>query len=155
VSNGGDYCYGSDMREAIGANNTDGFTTDVFVVPPHWANTALAGAGAGDNFPANEAMKYNLKGLVLSPFNGVDVVQARHMTTSDTPAALSWQSGLYSTTWHELALNKTYGIQTVRKRWLKIENYSDPIKDLVGAVVSARQGHLVAYADACCVMSHA
>lgn len=155
VGNGGDYCYGSDMREAIGANNTDGFTTDVFVVPPQWANTALAGSGAGDNFPANEAMKYNLKGLVLSPFNGVDVVQARHMTTSDTPAALSWQSGLYSTTWHELALNKTYGIQTVRKRWLKIENYSDPIKDLVGAVVSARQGHLVAYADACCVMSHA
>jgi len=75
------------------------------------------------------------------------------MTTADTPAALQYYSGLYSTEWHNLAVNKTYGIQTVRKRWLKIENYSDPIKDLVGAVVSARQGHLVAYADAVCVIS--
>ena len=155
VGAGGDYFYQSDYREVVGANNTDGFETDVFVVPPHYANTAFTGSGAGDNFPSSEAMKINLTGLSQGPINGIPAIVCRHMTTSDTPAANSWQSGLYSTTWHVLGLNKTYGIQTVRKRWLKIENYSDPIKDLVGAVVSARQGHFVAYADAVCVGSQA
>jgi hypothetical protein len=155
VSAGGNYAYLSDYREAIGANNTDGYETDVFVVPPHYADYVYTGAGAGDAFMGSDAIKINLRGITQEPIHGVPTVVCRHMTTSDAPAANSWQSGLYSTTWHVLALNKTYGIQTVRKRWLKLENYSDPIKDLVGAVVSARQGHKVAYADATCIVSFA
>ena len=155
VAAGGNYCYLSDYREAIGANATDGWETDAFIVPPHYADYVYVGAGAGDAYMGSDAIKVNLRGLQQEPIHGVPVVRVKHITTSDTPSALGWQSGLYSTTWHVLGVNKTYGIQTVRKRWLKMENYSDPIKDLVGAVVSARQGHLVAYADACAVISFA
>jgi len=144
----------SDIIQAWGENNTDGWKTNVAVIAPQGPSTLLVGA-AGYPTPLADWSKINLNSNPIANLNGMDIVVCSHMITTDAAAALSWQAGLYSTHWHMLGLNKTYGIQTVRKRWLKIENYSDPIKDLVGAVVSARQGHLVAYADAVCVGSYA
>jgi hypothetical protein len=144
----------TDLMEGWANNNVDGWKSDVAVLPPMAPQTLLTGA-AGYPTPLAEWSKINLNQNPVTNLNGIDVVVCSHMTTTDTPAELSWQAGLYSTHWNALILNKTYGIQTVRKRWLKLENYSDPIKDLVGAVVSARQGHIVAYADACCVASYA
>jgi len=155
VSAGGDYCYVSDILEAEGANATDGFTTDTLIIPPHSPSTILKGEGAGQPYQTELMMGWDLKNNPLGQICGMNVVRCFHITTTDTSDATSYTAGLYATTWHVLAVNKTYGIQTCRKRWLKIENYSDPIKDLAGAVVSARQGHLVAYADACCVISFA
>lgn len=144
----------SDLLEAEGANATDGFDTTHVIIPPHGPQTLLLGA-VGYPQDWTYIRDLNLSNNPIGNIAGMDIVRVKHITTADTPAAVQYYSGLYSTTWHALAVNKTYGIQTVRKRWLKIENYSDPIKDLVGAVVSARQGHLVAYADACCVISYA
>jgi hypothetical protein len=144
----------TDVTEGWGNNNEDGWKSDVAVIAPKAPGTLLAGA-VGYPHLLNEAMKINLNSNPIANINGIDIIVCSHMTTADAPAALSWQSGLYSTHWHALILNKTYGVQTVRKRWLKIENYSDPIKDLAGAVVSARQGHLVAYADATCLANYA
>jgi hypothetical protein len=39
-----------------------------------------------------------------------------------------------------IVMEKEVGIVTARNNWLRIENYSDPVKDLVGAVVSGREG---------------
>jgi hypothetical protein len=39
-----------------------------------------------------------------------------------------------------IILEKELGIVTARNNWLRIENYSDPVKDLAGAVVSGRMG---------------
>jgi len=142
----------SDVLEAEGANAIDGFTTDVLIIPPHGLQYLLKGEGAGQPYDTEKMMAWDLKQNPVGTICGMDVVRCFHMTQSDTPAALQYYSGLFSTQWNALAVNKTYGIQTVRKRWLKIENYSDPIQDLVGAVISARQGHLVAYADACCII---
>lgn len=156
VNSGGDYWYASDVLEAEGANAIDGFPGGVLILPPHGAQTFLKGEGAGNPIPPMDIKDmFNLNNLMIGTWCGIDFVRTTHLTTSDTPAAVQYYSGLYSTQWHALLVNKTYGIQTVRKRWLKIENYSDPVKDLVGAVISARQGHLVAYADACCVISGA
>jgi hypothetical protein len=59
--------------------------------------------------------------------------------------------GLYlSSKWHTFVLNKANAMLTVRKRWLKIENYSDPVRDLVGAVVSARQDEVSVHNDSSC-----
>jgi len=44
--------------------------------------------------------------------------------------------------------DREFGIVTGRKRWLRIENYSEPVMDLVGAVVSARQDSVSLYKDA-------
>ena len=40
-----------------------------------------------------------------------------------------------------------YALVTGRKRWLRIEKYSDPIRDLVGATVTARQDSVTLYND--------
>jgi hypothetical protein len=153
VSTGGDYWYASDILEAEGENATDGFPGGVLILPPHGAESFLKGEGAGNPIPPFDIAGFNLNEMPIGNWCGIPFVRCTHITTSDTPAAVQYYSGLYSTEWHALLVNKTHGIQTVRKRWLKIENYSDPIKDLVGAVISARQGHFVAYADACCVIS--
>lgn len=47
-----------------------------------------------------------------------------------------------------LVFAKDYAILTGRKRWLRIEKYSDPVRDLVGATVTARQDSVTAYKDA-------
>ena len=155
ISSGGAYTYVSDILESDGANATDGFTSDVVIFPPHGLQTFLIGEGAGTPWASSEVIKFDLKAMPFGTALGMDLIRLRHITTADVSTATSYTAGLYATHWHALVLNKTYGIQTVRKRWLKIENYSDPIKDLQGAVVSARQGHLVAYADACCVLGMA
>lgn len=144
----------TDITEGWANNNEDGFKSDVAILAPKAPSTLLAGA-VGYPHALERAVTINLNQNPITNWNGIDIVVTSHLTTSDAPAAVQWYSGLYSGHWHALIVNKTYGIQTVRKRWLKIENYSDPIKDLVGAVISARQGHLVAYADACCVASYA
>jgi hypothetical protein len=156
VANAGDYCYISDLLEAEGQNAMDGFVgNNVVVAPPHIMSYLGVGESNKTWWMAQDQLGLNLNQNPIVNVAGMPVYRTTHMTTADTPAALQYWSGLYSTTWHELVLDKTYGIQTLRKRWLKMENYSDPVKDLVGAVVTSRQGHLVAYADACCVCSHA
>lgn len=146
----------TDIMEGWGINNEDGFKSNVAVVAPKAPGTLLTGA-AGYPSPLGEYSKINLNNNPITNMNGMDIVVTSNLTTTDVPTAspAAPLSGLYSTTWHALIMDKEHGIQTIRKRWLKIENYSDPIKDLVGAVVSARQGHLVAYADAVCVASYA
>ena len=42
-----------------------------------------------------------------------------------------------------------------RKRWMRIENYSDPIRDLQGAVISSRQDTVSIYDDSVCKISEA
>jgi len=156
VAAGGTYAYVSDYLEAEGENASDGFSSDVAVMPPHGPSTLLKGEGAGQPYQTELMMAWDLKNNPIGQVAGIDIVRCFHMNAGDayeTAANQYYGNLLVSNNWHTLVLNKTYGIQTVRKRWLKIENYSDPIKDLVGAVVSARQGHLVAYADACCVIS--
>lgn len=144
----------SDVLEAEGENATDGFTTTHCIIPPIGPETLLVGV-AGNPWDLEKIQAIDLKANPITSMFGIDIIRVKHMTIADVPVAVQWYSGLYTGHWHAIALNKTYGIQTVRKRWLKIENYSDPIKDLVGAVVSARQGHLIAYADAVCMISYA
>ena len=156
VGAGGNYLYLSDLTEAWSQNNIDGWGTgNVVVLPPVAMDTLLYGESGKTTSTDTTQVAYNLQSNPIGSPMGLPCYMTTHMTTSDTPAANQYWSGLYSTTWHALVLNKEYGIQTLRKRWLKLENYSDPVKDLVGAVMTSRQGSLVAYADACCVVSFA
>jgi hypothetical protein len=52
-----------------------------------------------------------------------------------------------------IVFSKQYGIVTARKRWLRIENYSDPVRDLVGATVTARQDSVSLYKDSIFVIT--
>jgi hypothetical protein len=43
--------------------------------------------------------------------------------------------------------DKAYALLTGRKRWMRIENYSNPVRDLKGAVVTFRQDSVSIYND--------
>lgn len=47
-----------------------------------------------------------------------------------------------------LVLDRTAALLCGRKRWLQIENYSNPVRDLAGAVISCRQDCVTLYKDA-------
>lgn len=49
-----------------------------------------------------------------------------------------------------IMFDKDYAILTGRKRWLRIEKYSEPVRDLVGATVTARQDTVSVYDDSIC-----
>jgi len=49
--------------------------------------------------------------------------------------------------------SKDYSYLSGRKRWLRIENYSDPVRDLVGAVITGRQDTVSIYDDSVCKIS--
>ena len=52
-----------------------------------------------------------------------------------------------------VVFQKEYALVSGRKRWLRLENYSDPIRDLVGAVISCRQDSVSIYKDSICTIT--
>jgi HK97 family phage major capsid protein len=46
-----------------------------------------------------------------------------------------------------IMFDKAYALLTGRKRWMRIENYSNPVRDLKGAVVTFRQDSVSIYND--------
>jgi hypothetical protein len=53
-----------------------------------------------------------------------------------------------NTSHYSFVLNKNNATATVRKRWLKMDKYADPVQDLVGAVIGARQDTQYVYKQA-------
>jgi len=54
-----------------------------------------------------------------------------------------------------LILDRTAALLCGRKRWMRIDNYSEPVRDLAGAVISCRQDCVTLYKDACSVITEA
>jgi len=54
-----------------------------------------------------------------------------------------------------LVLDRTAALLCGRKRWMRIDNYSEPVRDLAGAVVSCRQDCVTLYKDACSEITEA
>jgi hypothetical protein len=49
--------------------------------------------------------------------------------------------------------DRDYAVLTGRKRWMRIDNYADPVADLAGAVISCRQDSVTLYDDAIYVLN--
>ena len=54
-----------------------------------------------------------------------------------------------------IVLDRSAALLCGRKRWMKIENYGDPVRDLATAVVSCRQDCVTLYKDAICTIEEA
>ena len=52
-----------------------------------------------------------------------------------------------------IVYDRKNALLTGRKRWMQIENYSNPMADLGGAIVTARQDSVTLYNDAICVLA--
>jgi len=52
-----------------------------------------------------------------------------------------------------IVIDKQYALISGRKRWLKIDKYTDPIQDLVGATISSRQDSVTIQKNSCFTIS--
>jgi hypothetical protein len=127
----------TDIDDAINGITADGMTPTILVTSKNCARHSIINT-MGAQY--NEAMSQD------------------RFFANGFPTALAGMAVIYSncdyntnskafTNQITILADKQYGIVTGRKRWLRIENYSEPVMDLVGAVVSARQDSVSLYKD--------
>lgn len=142
-----------DLADAYMLNLEDGFHSDVVIIGPGPLSDILQDdsvAKYSDTFHTRHTytptaqLFENEPQMVFGTVMGMKIiVDAAARTTGDGALYLSSK-------WHSFVLNKANAMLTVRKRWLKLENYSDPVRDLVGASITARQDQATIYNDASC-----
>jgi len=117
----------------------DGYIPDKMVLVPHaWYHSIVVTAFIAAS-TYSEPWAYNaiVDGLP-SRMLGCDI----RWTTVDTMTNSKVMDNLVS-----ILFDSRFALLTGRKRWLRIENYSEPISDLVGATVTARQDSVTVYND--------
>lgn len=68
--------------------------------------------------------------------------------------SLNYVAGTFTRN-YTLVFTKQYALLSGRKRWLRIEQYSEPVRDLKGAVVSFRQDSVTMYNDSIALLTEA
>ena len=85
----------------------------------------------------------------LNKIGHLDVLQS---TRAELHASTDAEAGAFSNC-ITIVFDRSHALLTGRKRWLQINNYVDPVKDLAGAVVSARQDSVTLYNDSIYVLT--
>jgi len=125
------------ITTAIMGNLDDGFVSDTLLTTHHAAlHSIFATAGT----TSNESDIWNkfTNGGWPTQIGGLNIVY------NDT--AYMWNTSAVRA--FTCVFSKQYAMLTGRKRWLRIENYSDPVRDLTGATVTSRQDSVTIYKDA-------
>lgn len=123
------------VEEAIMACIADGYVPDTYALP-HKAFLYNIKGTAGAAAPAETQVQNNwVTGGYPTQLGGMNLVWV------DTAAAIVAAA-------KSVVFTKQFALLSGRKRWLRIENYSEPVKDLTGAVVSFRQDSITLYNDA-------
>jgi hypothetical protein len=144
----------TDVADAIAKIEVNEYTPDRFLACDHVLMDALI----GDPTMAIYANEYHNAGLKLSPdFTALGLKWIRCNNTA------LWTSGTHATSSETVmptnvityVFCKDYSYISGRKRWLRLEHYSDPVRDLVGAVISARQDTCSLYDESVCKITEA
>lgn len=121
------------IEEAMAANLADNF------VPDTWLLT-------------HKAFMYNVKGTAGAAY--AEVTANDRWIENGYPTRFAGMNMVYSDIGYlnaaaakSVVFSKQFALLSGRKRWLRIENYAEPIKDLVGAVVTFRQDSVTVYND--------
>jgi HK97 family phage major capsid protein len=127
----------NDVVSAMLGNLTDGFVSDTIVLTHGAAlHSVFKTCGAS----ANESELWN--SFIM---NGWPTqIAGMNIVYSDVDTLTNSKAGDDLVT---IVFDKDYALLSGRKRWLRIENYSDPIRDLVGATITARQDSVSIYDD--------
>ncbi len=142
---GADVTTFTDVMNARDANIQDGYISDTFLGSHHLIFDEIA----KDTTYTQDADEWRTELIKtgFAPFLGLKPILSEITT-------LSHSTGLASATAYEdlnsFVFAKDYALLTGRKRWLRMEKYSDPVRDLVGAVVSSRQDSVTVYNDSIC-----
>ena len=131
-----------DVRSCIRANLADGYISDTMAVT-HEAmlNSILFTIG----LQYQESMVWNefAHGTWPTRLAGMNIVYADTDIMTTNKAQTDCKTLIFA---------KEYALISGRKRWLRIEKYSDPIRDLVGATITARQDSKAVYRDSIAYM---
>lgn len=132
-----------DIRDCILANIEDGYVSDT-VVLTHGA--ALHSVFSTTGLQYNEGTYFDdyVKNGWPTSIAGMKIVYSDVNTLTNDGV----MDNLVT-----IVFDKDYALLSGRKRWLRIENYSDPVRDLVGATVTARQDSVTIYDDSIAVIT--
>jgi hypothetical protein len=131
------------VEDAIAANLVDGYVSDTMVLTRQAAlHSVFQTAGVAYN-EAQVQNNWIVNGWPAS-LGGMNIVYSGVNTLTNDKAGTDLVT---------IVFDKDYALLSGRKRWLRIEKYSDPIRDLVGAAVSARQDSITIYDDSIAVIT--
>lgn len=130
----------ADIVDAFDAMGRYRFIGNTLIVTPEaWSHSLygaeIAGGTAGDFWRGLDGVNGG------APAAGFDLKYGCLDVKFSTSPPLHLSTELLGTAFtdcHTILLDRYNAVLTGRKRWLQIDNYSDPIADLAGAVVSAR-----------------
>lgn len=145
----------ANVAEGYTQNLNDGFVSDIILCSRHvWLDAIM-------------------QDVTYSAYNSdfhTDAMKALSYAASDTPSIVFGMKPVFfdtgakkstmnpdgdMTEMKTFILTKQYSLLSGRKRWLLIDNYTDPLRDLVGAVVTARQDSVTLYDDSSFEMGEA
>jgi len=136
-----------DVGNAIASNTDDkSISNTVVCTTEAWEHSIskgigkeTAGGAAGDFWQPDSGYQINPVPLNFIYTNN----SALHLAT-DTTAMTKCVTVVF---------DKNNALITGRKRWMQIDNYSDPIRDIEGAFISARQDSATLFNDSICVIT--
>lgn len=133
----------NDILTAMNGNLTDGFVSDTCVLTH---SAALHSVFNTSGLVGNDSELYNkfIVGGWPTQMAGMNIVYSDVSTLTNSKAGTDLVT---------IVFDKDYALLSGRKRWLRIENYSDPIRDMVGATITARQDSVSIYNDSVFVMT--
>jgi len=143
-SAGADVTTFTDVLNGVDTNTQDGYISDIYLCSHHLIGSeifkdttyTMDATGVRDEF----VREFYPKRLL-----GMNVVYSEcDMLTKALGTGNAFED------LNSYCLTKEKSLISGRKRWLRIEKYSDPIRDLVGATVTARQDSVSVYNDSIC-----
>lgn len=148
TSNTANATYLFDLAESWNENYQDKHLSDVIVMGPEPITDILQ-----DSTVSQYSDQFHSRAVTAGPlewgtFMGMKVIIVP-MNEAYTGTGALYIGGK----WVTFILSKAKASLTVRKRWLRIDNYTDPVRDLVGAKISARQATKLVYNDASCKLT--
>jgi hypothetical protein len=127
----------TDIDDAINGITADGFTPSILVTSRNvWRNEIAQTIGNQYNEALTED-RFLTSGWPTR-IAGMDIIFTNCDYTTNSKAFTEQKTVL---------ADKAFALVTGRKRWLRIENYAEPVMDLVGATVTARQDSVTLYKD--------
>lgn len=126
------------LVDLFGDITKNGYVADTMATTHHtMIHSVMATTGA----TANESLMNNnfITGGFPATIAGMNIIY------SDTDYLSNAQAYTYC---HTILFAKQYSMITGRKRWMRVENYSEPVRDLKGAHVTFRQDSVTLYKDA-------
>ena len=134
--------------QAVANNGNDQFISNAAILTPEAWRHSMGATAAG--IPAAQARRPIPEGFDFTIQN-VAVKYAAYPILH----AASDMAGAAFTDCVTLVFDRGNSLLTGRKRWLEIKEFSNPVEDLAGAVVSFRQDSVTLYKDSICVLTEA